>query len=299
MHEPPELIAAFFTLAGDVSPWGGSLISPHDLRDRAEAASAAGYVGMGFVSIDLEAAIDRHGITGVKSILADNGIRYLELEAIVRWLAEEDRAAADGHRHALLDMAAKLDVWNIKALGDFSGRQWPIDFMAERFRTVCADTAAKTDAQVTIEIFPTTNIRELETATAVVEGAGMANGGLLLDIWHMTRGGVDYADFARVPGQWIKAIELNDATAELVGDMMDDSSNRRRLPGEGEFDIPAFLRRVRDTGYAGPYGVEIASAEHRKLPLAEAAQRSYDATMVQFALLETAVTGEGLSPWEL
>ncbi|MBV1687179.1 sugar phosphate isomerase/epimerase [Novosphingobium sp. G106] len=290
MYPRPELVAAFFTLAGDVSPWGGSLVSPHDLRERAEAASAAGYVGMGFVSVDLEAAIDHHGVAGVRSILADNGIRYLELEAIVRWLAEgEDCVAADAHRLKLLEMAAELDVWNIKALGDFSGREWPIDFMTERFHTICADTAARTDAQVTIEIFPTTNIRDLKTATAVVEGADMANGGLLLDIWHMTRGGVAYADFAKVPSRWIKAIELNDATAELVGDLMDDSSNRRRLPGEGDFDIPSFLRHVRETGYVGPYGVEIASEEHRRLPLAEAAQRSFDATMEQFTQFRNTV----------
>ncbi len=289
MSDQPDLVAAFFTLAGNVSPWGGSLVSPHDLRERAEAASRAGYVGMGFVSIDLVAALERHGVSGVKSILADNGIRYLELEAIVHWLTEgEDRIAADAHRCELLEMAGKLDVWNIKALGDFSGREWPVDFMIDRFRTICADTAAQTNAQVTIEIFPTTNIRELETATAVVDGAAMANGGLLLDIWHMTRGGVAYADFAKTPSHCIKAIELNDATAELVGEMMDDSSNRRRLPGEGEFDVPSFLQHVRDTGYCGPYGVEIASAEHRKLPLVDAAQRSFDATMRQFALLEPA-----------
>jgi sugar phosphate isomerase/epimerase len=289
MHDRPDLVAAFFTLAGDVDPWRGALISPHDLRERAEAASKAGYVGMGFLSVDLQAAIDRHGIAGVKSILADNGIRYLELEALVRWLVDaEETETANAARRELLELAAKLDIWNIKALGDFTGRPWPLDFMVERFRTICSETAAYSDAQVTIEIFPTSNIRELMTATAVVDGAGKENGGLLLDIWHMTRGGVPYADFATVPNRWIKAIELNDATAELVGEMIDDSSNRRCLPGEGEFDVPEFLRQIRATGYTGPYGVEIASEAHRKLPIAEAAQRSFDATMAQFALLETA-----------
>jgi sugar phosphate isomerase/epimerase len=289
VRQRPELVASFFTLAGDVSPWSGSLVSPHDLRARAEAASRAGYVGMGFVSIDLQAALDRHGVAGVRNILADNGIKYLELEAIVRWLAEgEDRRAADTQRRELLELASKLDVWNIKALGDFSGRKWPLDFMAQRFREICADAFSHTRAQVTIEIFPTTNIRELRTAAAIVDRAGMANGGLLLDIWHMTRGGVDYADFGTIPSHWIKAVELNDATAELVGEMMDDSANRRCLPGEGEFDVPGFLRSINNTGYEGPYGVEIASSIHRKLPIAEAAQRSYDATMRQFALLESA-----------
>ncbi len=283
MSDAPDLIAAFFTLAGDVSPFGGSLVSPHDLRARAEAASQAGYVGMGFVADDIYAAIERHGLSGVRAILADNGIRYIELEAIVRWLADgQERADFDIKRTELLELAGKLDVWNIKALGDFSGRIWPVETMADRFRVICAEAADATNAQITIEIFPTTNIRDLVTATAVVEGASAPNGGLLLDIWHMTRGGIAYEEFATIPSRWIKAIELNDAARELTGSLIEDSSNYRRFPGEGDFDIPAFLSHVKATGYSGPYGVEIASKQLRAMSLKDAAKRSYSATIAQF-----------------
>lgn len=66
---------------------------------------------------------------------------------------------------------------------------------------------------------------------------------------------------------------------------MEDTLLRRRLPGEGDFDIPAFLRAVADTGYDGLYGVEILSDAQRAMLPAEAAQRSFDATMAQFARL--------------
>src|SRR5260221_399473 len=63
MSNPPQFIASYFTLAGKVDLQGGALISPHDLRERAEAASLAGYVGMGFITDDLCASLDRHGVS--------------------------------------------------------------------------------------------------------------------------------------------------------------------------------------------------------------------------------------------
>ncbi len=42
-----ELIAAYFTLAGDAYPFGPTQISPFPFRDRVEAAARAGWKGMG------------------------------------------------------------------------------------------------------------------------------------------------------------------------------------------------------------------------------------------------------------
>ncbi len=286
MSGKPDLLAAFFTLAGEVVPGVTSLVSPRDIRQRAEAAGRAGYVGMGFLADDLEAAIDRHGLADVRAILGDNGIRHVEIEGISSWLAEGGEKAGAAARHReVLELAAKVGARNIKAIGDLSGREWPVPFMIEAFRSVCEEAIGITDALITIELLPMTHLRDLVTGTAVVEGAGMANGGLLVDIWHMTRGGIAYQDFSGPAKPWIKAVELNDAAARCTGDLMADSFNCRRLPGEGDFDVPAFLREIAKAGYAGPYGVEIASEEIRHMPLEEAASRSYAATMAQFARL--------------
>jgi len=61
--------------------------------------------------------------------------------------------------------------------------------------------------------------------------------------------------------------------------------HRRKLCGEGDFDLPAFLREVLARGYRGPFGVDIMSSEQRQRPLKEAASRSFATSMQQFALL--------------
>ncbi len=42
-----------------------------------------------------------------------------------------------------------------------------------------------------------------------------------------------------------------------------DTIHHRELPGEGELDVPAFLREICAAGYRGVYGTEILSARHR------------------------------------
>jgi sugar phosphate isomerase/epimerase len=102
----------------------------------------------------------------------------------------------------------------------------------------------------------------------------------------MNRGGIDYEKISRIPKQNIVSVELNDADSLQVGTMMEDTINRRKFCGKGDFDIPGFIRSVLKAGYDGPFGVEILSEQLRMQPLETAARQSFDTTMNQFALID-------------
>ncbi|WP_156680911.1 sugar phosphate isomerase/epimerase family protein [Sphingomonas profundi] len=278
----PRLLASYFTIAGDVAAMAPNAISPHTLRERAEAAAEAGYVGIGLLGDDLFALLERHGAAEIRRTIAAAGLTHLEFEVLLDWFADgERRAASDTMRARFMAAVETLGAYQIKLGGDITGDVWPIERMIEGFAGVCAD-AAKVGAQIALEIFPASNVRDLETALAIVQGAGARNGGLLLDTWHMHRGGIPYEKVAQVPAEYIKHIELDDAAEMVVGTIMEDTLTRRRLPGEGDLDVPAFLDAIRRTGYDGLYGVEILSDEQRSRAPREAAKLSFDATMAQF-----------------
>ncbi len=279
----PELIAAYFTLAGDVLPLAGSMVSPHPLADRARAAVRAGYSGIGLHTDDLSAAIGQYGFAGIKQILDDCGLKYLEIEALLDWFADgERRRSSDAVRALMLEAAARLGAFQIKVAGDLFGGEWPVKKMADEFAVLCRQ-AADVGANVSIEILPFSNIRDLGTGLEIVGGAGESNGGLLLDIWHLSRGGIPYDEIVAIPAAYLKHIELDDADLSVSGSLLEDTVRNRRLPGEGSFDVPHFLRCVKATGYRGLYGVEVISDAHRTLDPDQAAQRSFAATMQQFA----------------
>ena len=279
----PDLVATYWTIAGNVLPLSSPAqeASPIDFRTRVEAAHRAGYRGLGLMHSDLVNVRRSYDVATMRSILADHDMVHVEVEFLVGWLDEQP--AADGVLDDLCEAATALGARQLKAGPDMQAKDWPLDYMITRFSALC-ERARQAGTAVALEIMPWTNLRTIDQGLAVVAGADAANGGLLLDIWHLARGGVPYSDIAKVPLRYLRHVELDDADAEVVGSLLEDTLDRRRLCGEGALDVPAFIRAVQATGYEGPYGVEIISLEHRRRALDDAARLSFDSAMAQFAL---------------
>ena len=88
-----ELLAGHWTLAGDTYPMGPTEVSSMPLRDRAEAASSAGYTGLGIVHQDLVAIRDAIGFAGMRKIFSDNGIVHFEVEFLADWFEQDEKKA--------------------------------------------------------------------------------------------------------------------------------------------------------------------------------------------------------------
>ncbi len=276
-----DLIACYWTLGGAYQ-FGEHYQSPWDFRDRVEAAARAGYAGFGLKHADLMLTLGRYGYDGVRAILADNGIRHLELEALFDWYMDgEARQRSDRMRLDLLTAAEKLGARHVKAAGAFVGSAPAREQMTEALQQLAAE-ARDAGTVIALEPIAFSQIPDLETAIGVLGDAAGRGAGLMLDIWHVTRAGMTFSAIARLPSEWIACAELDDGTADPVGSPIEDTLDRRRLCGEGEFDIGGFIAAVRGAGYDGPFGVEIIAAEQRRRPLDEAARRSFETTASQF-----------------
>jgi sugar phosphate isomerase/epimerase len=286
-----ELIASYWTIAGDVYPMAPNEISPFPFEQRVEVAARAGYRGLGLLHADLMVVSNRLGLSEMRRILDANGIHHVELEFLSDWYAQgRARAESDKVRKDLLEAAEALSARCVKiapGIEEPSFDKVALDMprMIESFAALSRE-AAKYGTSIALEIMPFSNIRTLSAALELVSTDPQPNGGLYLDIWHMARGGIDYAEVAKIPQQFIKAVELDDADRDVVGTLWDDTRFHRRLCGEGALDIPAFLKATREAGYRGPYAVEIISREHRRLSLEEEAKRSFETTVAQFRNLD-------------
>jgi sugar phosphate isomerase/epimerase len=288
-----ELLAAYWTLAGDRRPFSPEgIISPFPFRDRVEVAAKVGWKGVGLLLADIQATTASVGLGEMRRILEANGIRHVELELLIDWhLDGERRARSDKNRRAILEYAEALGARTVKVAGG-RGKDPTnprpeelvpdVARLTDAFARLCRD-AADHGTSIVLELTPFSNVSTIEVARQIVEEADQPNGGLLLDIWHIARGGNSYGDIKTIPSRFIGSIELDDADAHLGGrSLWDDTVNHRKLPGGGALDVPAFISAVRAAGYQGPWGVEILSATHRKLTLREAAAGAFEATMALF-----------------
>jgi sugar phosphate isomerase/epimerase len=266
-----ELLATCWTTAGDAAPSREDWRSAVPLRERLEAAAAAGFTGFGVLAVDLAVAEREHGLPGIRAMLADNGLVHLELEGLPDWWGTGPaRARSDGLRRFMLTAAEALGARHLKVTPDTSGAPWDAGHWASEF-AVLAGQAAAAGARLGIEFLPWSNIPTAREALRLVEDADHPAGGIVVDVWHVERAGTPAAELAELPANRLVGVELNDADNEVVGTLFEDTVDRRRYCGEGSFDLAGIITALRATGWAGPWGVEILSTEHRRLDVRQAA----------------------------
>lgn len=276
-----ELLASYWTIAGGALPHTDREYSPFDFKDRVEAAAKAGFKGIGIWHADLAHILESRGLEEMKQILDDNGMKYLELEFLTDWFMDgEPKKQSDIRKKMLLTAAEALGARHVK-VGDFLCQKTPMPRLIESFAALCAD-AADHGTKIVFELMPFAMIDTLQDALSMVDGAGAKNGGIAFDLWHLVKLGIPYEEVARVPPQYLLAVELNDGTFEAPWSLHEDTINHRRLCGEGEFDIRSFIDCLQRGGYQGPYGIEVLSEELRQKSLGELTTRSFNTTMEQF-----------------
>ena len=281
MPRDVELLASYWTIAGGAQPHTERDWSPLDFKDRVAAAARAGFRGIGIWHTDLAHTLETRELPEMKRILDDHGIRHVELEFLTDWFLEGERKRqSDATRQLLMTAAEALGARHIK-VGDFFKEKCPMPRLVEGFAGLCRE-AAEHGTRILFELMPFANIDTLEGAIELVRSAGAANGGIILDTWHVVKLGIPYEAVARMPGEFLLGVELNDGTFQAPWSLQEDTINHRRLCGEGEFDVKGFIAAVEQAGYRGPYGIEVLNAEMRAWPLEKLAARAYETTMAQF-----------------
>ena len=286
-----HLLATCWSSAGDAASDRDDLRSPVPLRERIEAASAAGFRGFGLLSADLPAAEQEYGLRGIRAMLDDNGIVDLELEGIPYWWDDGPRRQeSDRIRHTLLAAAEALGARHIKVTPDGDNAPWDPGHWAAKL----AELAAQADdvgARLGLEFFPWSNIKNLHQGLRLVEDAGHDAAGVVIDVWHIERAHTAVGDLASVPLHRIVGVELNDADPRVVGTLFEDTVHRRRYCGEGGFDLTGMITALRTAGWTGPWGVEILSEEHRSLPVGAALSRAAGSARRQLELATRGAVG--------
>jgi len=275
-----DLLASYWTLAGPVELHTGREWSLFDVADRVAAAAGAGFRGFGLWHADLLHLLEDRSLQELRTILDDGGMLHVELEFLWDWFLDpgsDERRRSDRLRRTLLEAAGVLAARHLK-VGNFAGRQVPVGLLTERFGELCAEAAGYGTNVVYEFMRRDTTVRSLEAALSVVQGAGAANGGLALDLWHVVDLGVSMEAIRQLPLGSVLAAEVNDGERVPADPSARRSMRDRRLPGDGDFDIAGFVAAVNATGYQGPWGVELLSAAIGDVGPDELARRAYQAT---------------------
>ena len=252
--------------------WSGTIGLDSPIQSRVEAARAAGFSQVSLGPLDV-AQLEAEGIAPAElgRSLRKAGLDIV-MDPVMGWYGGgplPGRFAAFDLEQ-FLRMSEALQVVSMTAIGPFRAGEVAFGKLVESFAILC-DRAADLGARVPLEFMPITAITDVASAWAIVDGAGRANGGLVVDTWHFFRGTPDLSALERVPGDRIFAVQVADAAREVRGSLAEETFNRM-LPGDGELDLAGLLRALDRVGGLRWVGPEVISPVTAAMPPADAAR---------------------------
>lgn len=251
-----------------------------DFGELAAAAHAGGFDAISLLpSLYRRAREAGASDAELRNRLSEHDVAVAELDPLLNWVPGHDFHAPDddsfgASEETFYRIHEALGVRSLNVVFAGSARL-PETQLIDAFGAVC-QRAARHGLLVHLEFVPWAQIGDVETAWRIVGAANQPNGGVMFDSWHHFRSRVDNAALARLPAHAITAIQFNDAPAQAEPDLVEETMQRRLLPGDGDIDLVDITRQLAAIGCAAPVGAEIFSAELDALPHDEAARRAGD-----------------------
>lgn len=262
--------------------YAGSLINT-PLLDRLAPVAAAGFTGISvFASECMALAAQGVSLAEQRQRIEDAGLDVAEVEIVAKWLPDQrpnpgmpgwsSEALMAFTPEAMLPIATEMGAASVVVAEAF-GVPYDAEPMAEGFAKVC-DHFQPAGINVSFEFISRTTISTLDQAAEIVRLANRRNGGILLDSYHLFRGGGSALDLLRtLPGSAITSIQLSDAPVMLTDTIEHEVIRSRLLPGDGVFDLRGLVNTLDEIGCTARVGLEIFSESLATLPATAIAQR--------------------------
>jgi sugar phosphate isomerase/epimerase len=206
----------------------------------------------------------------LRAMLADRGLCIAELDPLLNWVPGHafptDAGMGVVDEDTFYRIADALGARSLNVVWALPERV-PEELLIEAFAALCG-RAARHGLLAHIEFLPWAQIDDIEAALRIVRRADRPNGGVMFDSWHHFRSGFDAARLAQLPLDKVMAVQLNDAPRRAEDDLVEETMQRRLLPGAGDIPLAQLVAALREGGCNAPLGVEVFSTElQRRSPL--------------------------------
>jgi sugar phosphate isomerase/epimerase len=225
-----------------------------------ETLSAAHHAGFGYIGLDvpsIEAFVDQGAsLDDLADALAAQHLTCTDI-AVLALEGDGDAVAASARRIAEIASAVPT-LFCVLAVRD--RLEWNQLVSMAR---ACGSTLAGVGVRFAVEFSTYTPLATLSDAVRLCEALGWDRAGVLIDTLQFFRARTGWHELATLEPSQVAMVQFCDAVATPAEDIVDDSRNRRLIPGEGELPLHQFVDAVRQIGFDGPVAAEVLSASVR------------------------------------
>ncbi|MHC4401060.1 MAG: sugar phosphate isomerase/epimerase family protein [Planctomycetota bacterium] len=230
------------------------------VTEEVEVAAKAGWQGVELWIRNLNRHVEGGGSLGdLKKRIDDLGLRVVSAIGFTRWAVDDDADRAKGvdQFKREMDLVAQIGGKHIAASPAGINRAPGVDLfqVAERYRALL-EIGRQTGVVPQLEIWG--SAQTLGTAGEAALVACQANhpdACLLLDAYHMYKGGSGFECLGLLNGAGMHAFHVNDYPADPPREEIKDSD--RVYPGDGVCPLDFVLKTLHATGFRGMLSLEV------------------------------------------
>ena len=230
------------------------------LERQVEVAAQAGFRSIEPWLRDLEAHLQAgKSLSDLKRRIDDLGLAVEDAIGFATWLVDDDAQRRAGLEELKRDMErlAQLGCRRIAAppAGAYNTPGIDLQKIAGRYRTVL-ELGRQMGVVPQLEIWGgSKTMHTVSEAAFVATAADHPDASILLDLFHLYKGGSGFACLRVLSGGALGIFHMNDYPAQPPRETVTDAD--RVYPGDGIAPLDTVLRNLRDIGFRGPLSLEL------------------------------------------
>lgn len=237
-----------------------------DLPSQIEVAAAAGYSAVELWVGDVQAFAQNGGsIRDLARRISDRGLAVPSTISFFGWLSDDPARRAHGLEQAKREMDLVRQIGATRIAAPPAGAtDRPVALLeaARRYRTLL-EIGASIGVIPELELwgFSKSLSRIGEVAGVAIE-SGHPQACLLLDVFHIYKGGSTFDSLRFLNGSAMHVLHMNDYPSTPPRDRINDAA--RVFPGDGTAPLKLMLRTLHDIGFRGYLSLELFNPQYWK-----------------------------------
>ena len=232
-----------------------------------EIAAKTGYNAIEPWIDELRKYMEQGGsLPDLRKQIEDSGLSVANVIGFAQWIVDDDAQRAKGMENAKQDMELARQIGGKRIAAPPAGatKQANLDLRraAERYRALLA-AGREIGVVPQLELWGSSqSLSRLSELLFVAIESGQPDACLLPDVYHIYKGGSDFAGLRLINGRSIHVLHMNDYPAKPDRAAITDAD--RVYPGDGVAPLSAVLRDLDDIGFRGVLSLEVFNRSYWK-----------------------------------
>jgi len=205
-------------------------------------------------------------LNDLRKRIEDKGLKVPDVIGFAQWIVDDDARRAAGLEEAKrdMDMAAQIGATHIAAppAGAQNQAGPPLPVITERFRALL-ELGDKMGVTPVLELWGfSKTLSKLGEVAYVATQVDHPKSCMLLDIYHLYKGGSDFHTLGLLSGQGLPLVHTNDYPAKPARETISDQY--RVYPGDGIAPLDTIFQTLNAVDFRGFLSVELFNRSYWK-----------------------------------